>query len=1138
MSTSTNIHKNLEDTYERLDEIQHIMCRPDTFVGSCNAVPKTIPIYSMEQGLQFQDKPFVEGMVKIFDEILVNAADHKTRNPKSMTYLKVVVKDGKISVKNNGPGLPVQIHTVHNEWLPEMIFGSLRTSSNYKDTGKKLTGGRNGFGAKLTNIFSKNFRVMTTDSVTKKKFDMQWTANMSKKSTPKIKEIAKPTASTTIEFEPDLSLFHGISSLDEVQDVLCKRVLDVAGTCGGLNVSLNGEKLPIKGFKQYCEYYAKSMGVTTPVSYVHTNDRWEIALCASPNGESRDVSFVNHISTEDGGTHVRSVRMAVESDLLERMEKKFKANIPLSKVRNNLMVFVNSMIENPSFGSQTKVKLTTQSNKFGMRHGLQAKHLNKLFRESKIMEIIETRAKGGLAGNAPSTTKSRTVHEKGLKDANWAGTRKSMQCRLVLTEGDSAATLATSGREKAGGPNINGIYPLRGKLFNPCSSAKRDAQYGIVKDKKELNAIVRILNLKNNLDYTIPSNFQTLRYGKLVIMVDQDKDGAHIGGLIMNFLKWWNASILKVEGFLYQFITPVMKATKGRTSHSFFSLNDYEDWSRQHDVQKYNVKYYKGLGTSTPKEAKQYFSDLSTHLLPVETLTPEASTMIDVAFSGQKRHSRKEWIMEKGGTNLLAPDFVSRPRTFANFLDSSLMEYNISTFDRAIPSVLDGLKAVQRKVLFATVKRNMVKQTKVAQVASMVSEIAMYHHGEASMMSTIIGMAQTFVGKNNINLLVPQGQFGTRLKGGDDAASPRYIFTNLANVTGKIFMKEDHNVLTYRMDEGQSIEPHAFAPIIPMVLVNGANGIATGWSTQLPMYNPLHIIDYIENQLNRQGQNIVLKPWYKGFTGTIQEVGSDFVTKGTWEFGDNYKVRITELPVGTWTEPYIEKVLSVGSFATLPKKKKGTQKLIVKHMDNSSDVKVDIVFTLCPSMYKKYADDEAAFVKDFYLSSSISMNNIHLLDCNQKIKKYANVDNIMDEFIAFRLQKYKQRKTFMLKDMARSLDELTNKIRFINHVVDGSIPIRRVKHSVTVEAMNQVGVRTIYHERFLAMSISSLNLERIVQLEKQIQRLTRESELLKSTSIHKLWLHDLASLKQTLAPASRKRKNLPSSQDTKVICIE
>ena len=240
--------------------------------------------------------------------------------PKS-TYLKVVVKDGKISVKNNGPGLPVQIHTVHNEWLPEMIFGSLRTSSNYKDTGKKLTGGRNGFGAKLTNIFSKNFRVMTTDEVTKKKFDMQWTANMSKKSTPKIKELAKPTPSTTIEFEPDMSLFHGIDSLDEVQEVLCKRVLDVACTCAGLTVTLNGEKLPVKGFKQYCEYFAKSMGVTTPVSYVRTNDRWEIALCASPNGEAKDVSFVNHISTEDGGTHVRSVRLAVESDLLERMEK-------------------------------------------------------------------------------------------------------------------------------------------------------------------------------------------------------------------------------------------------------------------------------------------------------------------------------------------------------------------------------------------------------------------------------------------------------------------------------------------------------------------------------------------------------------------------------------------------------------------------------------------------------------------------------------------------------------------------------------------------------------------------------------------------------------------------------------------------
>lgn len=1133
----SSVHKNLEDTYERLDEIEHIMCRPDTFVGSCTSIVRKVPTFSIHNGLQFKDAPFVEGLVGIFDEILVNAADHKTRNPKSMTYLKVAIQDGKISVKNNGPGLPVQIHKVHNEWLPEMIFGSLRTSSNYKDTGKKrLTGGRNGFGAKLTNIFSKNFRVMTTDGITKKKFSMTWRDHMSNKSKPSVKDLAKPTPSTTIEFEPDMTLFKGISLLEEVQDVLCKRVLDVAGTCAGLNVTLNGEKLPVKGFRQYCTYFAKSMGITTPVSYIRTNGRWEIAMCASPNGEAKDVSFVNHISTDDGGTHVRSVRLAIESELLQRMEKKFKTSIPLSKIRNNLLIFVSAMVENPSFGSQTKVKLTTQSNKFGMRHGLASKHFNKLFRESNIMDIIETRAKGGLAGKAPSTTKSRVIHEKGLKDANWAGTRKSLQCRLILTEGDSAATLATSGREKAGGPNINGIYPLRGKLFNPCSSAKRDAQFGIVKDKKELNAIVRILNLKNNLDYTVAANFQTLRYGKLVIMVDQDKDGAHIGGLIMNFLKWWNPSILRVKGFLYQFITPVMKATKGKSSNSFFSINEYKSWAARHDPAKFSIKYYKGLGTSTAKEAKQYFSDLSTHLLPFETLTPKASSMIDVAFSGQKRHARKEWIAQHGGKNMLVPDFVSRPRTFEGFLNSSLMEYNVSTFDRAIPSVVDGLKVVQRKVLFATTKRNLTKDTKVAQVASMVSEVAMYHHGETSMMSTIIGMAQTFVGKNNINLLTPQGQFGTRLQGGDDAASPRYIFTNLSPLARKIFMKEDDDVLEYLEDEGQTIEPHAFAPILPMVLVNGANGIATGWSTTLPMFNPVQIIDHIIGDLTMGSASVELTPWYRGFTGTIEKDVDAYVTKGKWEFGNNYKVRITELPIGTWTEPYIEKMLKMGTKTTSKSKANALRNVIVKHADNSSDVRVDIVFTLSASAYQKYSTNEEAFVKDFYLSSTLSMNNIHLLDAQGMIKKYPDVESIIKEFTQVRLQKYEQRKAYMLKTLAQTLDELTNKIRFINHVVDGSIPIRKVTHQATIEAMLKCKVRQVYHDRFLALPISSLNVERIMQLEKQIQRLTREVKLLKSMTPSQLWIRDLKELKKALLPRKRKHTIIPNN--AKVICIE
>lgn len=1106
-------------TYVKLDELDHIIKRPDTFIGSCVASTKPTFAFSHQDGLVFEETLYVEGLSGIFDEILVNAADHKTRNPSSMTYLHVSIGETSISVKNNGPGILVEEHPKYHEWIPEMIFGSLRTSSNFNDQTKKLTGGRNGFGAKLTNIFSSKFQVETTDARNLKKFKMQWQDHMTKKSPAKISSTsAKPISSTCITFEPDLKLFHGISKLAQLEKVLAKRVLDVAGTCARVTVKLNGQKMPVRGFKEYVNYVAKAMGVQTNVAYVKTNDRWEIAICASPREEAQDISFVNHIETPNGGTHVRSVRKALETELRRRLEKKVGTKVAPSKIHNNLLVFVNCKVENPTFGSQTKIELTTQSAKFGQLPGIAAKHFAELFKQSDIMRIIEERSQAGLGSKPPSTTKARVVREDGLKDANWAGSKKSHLCRLILTEGLSAATLATSGREKAGGPNINGIYPLRGKLFNPCSGAQ-DAKKDIVTKKKELNAIVRILNMKSQVDYTLASNRKTLRYGQLVIMVDQDKDGSHIGGLILNFLKWWNPTILKVPHFVHQFITPVLKATSGKKVRSFFSEQTYAKWFQtleEPQRKKFKIKYYKGLGTSTAKEAKAYFSDLSTHLLDLEPLTDQASSQLDVAFSGSKKAQRKTWISQHGGTKIQEPDFTTKPRTYDNFLNSSLLEYNDSTIVRAIPSMLDGLKEVQRKILFTCFTKNLTTEKKVAEVASLVSQVTKYHHGEASLMSTLIGMAQRFVGKNNINLLVPAGQFGTRLSGGADAASPRYIFTRLDPLARFFFPEDDDPILEYLEEEGQNIEPRHFAPVVPMSLVNGAKGIATGWSTSLPMYNPLHVIDYFLHDLRNEEPKKTLEPWYCNFRGKIVAQGSDFVTKGIYEFGQNNKVRILELPIGSWTEPFLAQTLNLRQT-----KAKASALVVTKHADHSSDLEVNVVLTLRPESYAKYSQDHELFEQDFKLTSVLRMTNIHLLDSSGRIRKYENVDAILADFTTFRLQMYTKRKTYLLKRLAEKTRELEAKIRFIEGILDKSIPLGNVPRQITINAMSHLPRE--FHDAFLKMALSSLHTERVEELRKQTEEIKARLVQLKKTSVQQMWIWDLEQLKSALNKPSKRK---------------
>ena len=190
---------------------------------------------------------------------------------------------------------------------------------------------------------------------------------------------------------------------------------------------------------------------------------------------------------------------------------------------------------------------------------------------------------------------------------------------------------------------------------------------------------------------------------------------------------------------------------------------------------------------------------------------------------------------------------------YKDFIDKELILFSRYDNTRSSPCVIDGFKPSQRKVLYGAFKRKLTSEIKVIQFSGYVSEHTAYHHGEASLNGTIISMAQDFVGSNNVNLLVPSGQFGSRLLGGKDAASPRYIYTYLSPITRLIFKEEDDALCRYLVDEGQRIEPDYYLPIIPMVLVNGSEGIGTGYSTTIPNYNPVDIVNYIKSKLNSPG---------------------------------------------------------------------------------------------------------------------------------------------------------------------------------------------------------------------------------------------------------------------------------------------
>ena len=317
------------------------------------------------------------------------------------------------------------------------------------------------------------------------------------------------------------------------------------------------------------------------------------------------------------------------------------------------------------------------------------------------------------------------------------------------------------------------------------------------------------------------------------------------------------------------------------------------------------AKYYKGLGTSTSKEAKEYFSQISQHKIDFEYVDLQDEEVIDLAFNKKFADNRKEWLETYDPVNTFV-DHSQETLRYKDFVNKELILFSVADCLRSIPSVCDGLKPGQRKILFACFKRRLRSEIKVAQLSGYVSEQSAYHHGEVSLQSSIVQLAQNFVGSNNVNLLMPIGQFGTRIMGGKDSASARYIFTNLSPVTRHLFNEMDDAVLNFLEEEGQSIEPQHYLPILPLSLVNGSEGIGTGWSTFIPMHNPRDIIDRLKAMMNGVDQVAGMMPWYKGYTGTIErlESGKGFLITGNYNIPDDDVLEITELPIGKWTRDY------------------------------------------------------------------------------------------------------------------------------------------------------------------------------------------------------------------------------------------
>lgn len=1130
----------VDKKYKKHELRDHIYQLPDTYIGSVE--PAQIQTYLHDDDTMVQKViTYVPGLYKIFDEIAVNALDHIMRlkdeaakgkeDVKHVKNIKINIdkSSGRIEITNDGDGIDIELHPAYNVYIPQLIFGELLTSTNYDQDIEKLWGGKNGYGSKLTNIFSTEFIIETVDHRRKKMYTQRFYNNMRGIDKPSIKTSAKAPY-TKISFVPDYTRFGMKGLTDDMYNLFKKRAIDAcAASDPTVSVYFNDTKLGIKNFEKYAELYIGTKE-THPRAYEVVSDRWEVLATYSDSTQFEQVSFVNGINTLRGGKHIEYITNQIVKRLTEMISTKMKKEVKAQHIKDNLFLFVKCLVVNPAFDTQTKESLTTPSTKFGSKCELSDKFFTALYKSGivdKAVSLTDFHQDKKLA-KTDGKKKNRIFISK-LDDANKAGTKDSDKCTLILTEGDSAKTMAVAGLSVVG-RDYYGVFPLKGKILNV-----KDAAAKKIAENDEITNLKQILGLKQGQQYT---DVSSLRYGKIMLMTDQDVDGSHIKGLLFNVFQSLWPSLFKMDNFLISMLTPIIKVSSVSTGQQtkFYSLTDFDNWQKEQEqrpggLRGWKIKYYKGLGTSKEDEAKEYFRELK--ITQYKYTGAKTDESMDLAFNKKRADDRKAWLMKYNRENVL--DFDNPIVPYDDFVNKDLIHFSNRDLERSINHICDGLKESTRKILFGCFKRRLFRdEVKVAQLAAYIAEHSAYHHGEASLQQAIINMAQDFVGANNLNILMPNGQFGTRIQGGQDASSPRYIFTVVSPLARKVFREEDNAILEYLDDDGMSVEPTYYIPIIPMILVNGGMGIGTGFSTNVPCHNPSDVTNAclaIANAIDKQMKDVTtaqdlaevhkiiasiklpkLAPWYMGFRGTITPAKENaFASHGVYHWIDDTTLEIVELPIGVWTEDYkdfLTNMITNGS-------------TILKDFENHYTAKtVKFILKFNPnsrSALDKVLETEFKLVS----TKNLSMNNIHLYSEAGAVRNYKNTDAVIREWAIVRVAKYVERKKHQLREMEREHMLIAAKVRFINDYIAGTVQlINKTEKEVDAQLIAlkypkfSSGEGDGSFDYLTGMALKTLTNEKRRQLEREEHDIHMKIEALRAKGIQTIWKEELEEFKE------------------------
>jgi DNA topoisomerase II len=950
-----------------VSEVDHVLLRPGMYTGA-ECKMRQVSDWEYTDKCEFLTRDTNLVLKKCVDEILSNAIDN-CASKENATLISVCINDTSISVINDGVDMKCS-HMTGSIKSVHAAFGMLRTSSHF-DSGNQ-TIGTNGLGVKLANIFSTKFEVQLVDS-DGEEVTYVWKNNMREMCCDEAADPELSAGCIKVTMYPDMKTLKCSIQLSSYIGWVRHRLLE-AGTESGLELIVNGEVVPNVSELDFARLHCHEDEVVTlcngVVACMLSEPMDSLASC---------ISVVNGGRTIEHGIHVDAVRSMIHASL---SCKKMTTGVFSRILSENVFLFIKTPVRNPVFSSQSKCKLV--GGELTMRRILKtAQGFLDQLQERVQMEMM--------LKQTPRQQRKGAIRVEKLHDAIEAGSKNSLKCTLILTEGDSAKTFAMSGLGVVG-HDFYGVFPLRGKALNV-----RD------EDEKKILANAEWKNVLTILGLTLgTSHFSSLRYGRVTILSDADLDGAHIAGLIMNFFDSQFPSLLRnIPNFLSIFRTPVVKCSNGL---EFFSVEEFNDAKVPPSV---NCMYLKGLGSSTREEAKSYFRRHAELTKPIGWCSPQDWQMMSSMFSKKKSHERKQLIEDH--INTPASMTVEATISAHDFCKIFLLRFSAMNIRRSIASCIDGMKVSQRKILWVS---KTLKHIKVAQLASTVALKTQYLHGEQSLCECIIGMAQDFVGSNNMPVFTGHGQFGSRLLGGKDAASPRYIHVSAAKWLAHCFMPVDDDLLDMNTEENTTVEPVHMIPVVPMVLINGTSGIATGWSSFVPPHNPKDVIECVRCLIDKRPMPHIRPCWNK-FRGRVTSDDQKCTTRGRYSVTGG-KAVVEELPVYVWTETFKAKIESM--------------KEVSKVRSRCDDENVHLEFSI---------QDSSSL--DKLMSTTLSLANMWLLDENQKLRKFESAREIIEHHHAVRLGFYVKRKGKLIGDLRAAQLRCEQLIRFIELIREQGI---------------------------------------------------------------------------------------------------